>query len=45
MDTKIYFEIYKGVIMIDMNEIFPMKQPEFKMYRSFKSCDEYTAEN
>ena len=30
IDTKIYFKIKKGVMLIDLNEIFPMKTSEFK---------------
>ena len=45
MDTKIYFKVKKGLILIDLNEILLMKLSEFEISHSFENYDKKTAGN
>ena len=45
MDKKIYYRISKGLIRIDLNEVFPMKPSKFDISHSVESYDKKTAEN
>ena len=45
MDKKIYFENDKALILIDLEEIFPMKLSEFEISHLVESYEKETAEN
>ena len=45
MDKKLIFQFVIGYILIGLNQTFPMKPSEFKIFISVESYDEKTSEN
>ena len=45
MDKKLFFKFKIGLILIDLNQILPMKPSEFEISLSVKSKNKINAEN
>ena len=45
LDEQLYFQFEIGLILINLNQIFPIKPSKFEIFLSIKNFNKKTADN